>query len=102
MFTKSYLSDDEFHENQYSKSHTLLVGVNEFLSTLSTLVSNLSEIWYKGFVHNAPGQVCENQQREGSTLVMGVKNHSYMCIIKLYDILKVKNTSEKSVYYINL
>jgi hypothetical protein len=47
------LSGGEFRENRHSESHTLLRGMNEFLSVLSTLMSDLGEIRYKRPAHNA-------------------------------------------------
>lgn len=37
-FGKNFLSDCEFYENQHGESHILLMSVNEFASTFSTLI----------------------------------------------------------------
>jgi len=35
---RNLLSDSEFRENRWSESHTLLEGIHEFLSVLSTFL----------------------------------------------------------------
>jgi len=41
---RNLLSDSEFRENWWSESHTLLEGVHEFLSVLSTFLPDFDEI----------------------------------------------------------
>jgi len=41
---RNLLSDSELRENQWSESHTLLEGIYEFLSVLSTFLPDFDEI----------------------------------------------------------
>jgi hypothetical protein len=46
------LSKSEFRENIHSDSYALFKGLNEFLSVLSTFLSNLGEIWSEHMLSN--------------------------------------------------
>jgi hypothetical protein len=47
----------KFHENRLNDNHTLLIGVNEFVPSLSTFLDRLDEIGNRRFSSNAVEQL---------------------------------------------
>jgi hypothetical protein len=69
MFTKLY-DDGEFRENRRCESHTLLGGVNTFLSILSTFSTRFSCQFGTNDLHVMLFSICdfpENRRRKGHT-----------------------------------
>jgi hypothetical protein len=79
-----------FHEGQCSESHTLVKGVNVFVSITSMWVSYLSEIQYERSAHNTIEHLRVSWKFvQGMSFLYAYKwNYIYACTLKSYDILK--------------
>jgi hypothetical protein len=89
------LSICELREKRLTESYTLLAGINEFLSILSTVLSDLAENRHMillnicGVFVNSEGKAVLCHGRK--------KKHIYAYIKKHYNILKVKKSFAKSM-----
>jgi hypothetical protein len=99
MFTKIYLGIMT-HENWLGESHTLLTGAMNLFLCFPHVFFNLCEICYKRSAHNAVENCLVSWKlAQGKPyILMGMNEIEFVCTVKPYDILKIKNALVKPLY----
>jgi len=90
---KNSLSNCQFRSNWYSKSHSLLTGVNELLSIVSTFIFLFGESRHKKFTHYSVRHFWVSwKPREGRPCLL----KAYECTLKICTVEPSNNLKAKN------